>query len=304
MGPEIIAALIGAIASVAGALIARSWTRGKDVTKAIRDTAALKSGALETKAPGKVATAAEKEQVPDVSGQASTRSENSEVRAIAEGVLLQGGLQPRRSTGSQPSVSPPSPSQCEQLVTHISLEEIRRFDPKTKRTMIRAREESENQHASLSQGGREETLIVDTLERLIPSAAASYRQGLADLNDERRHSYRGTASEFREALRETLDHLAPDSEVSAQPGFAYDGDQKKPTMKQKVRYVLNSRKRSKTQRDAAERSTSLVEELSGDVARAVYNHASLAAHVQQSREEVRKIKRYVDTVLFDLLEIS
>jgi hypothetical protein len=38
--------------------------------------------------------------------------------------------------------------------------------------------------------------------------------------------------------------------------------------------------------------------------RAVYNRASLATHVQQSKTEVRKIKRYVDTVLYDLLEIA
>jgi len=54
---------------------------------------------------------------------------------------------------------------------------------------------------------REETLILDTLKSLVPCAAASYRQGLSDLVGPERLSYRGTAAEFRESLRETLDHL-------------------------------------------------------------------------------------------------
>jgi hypothetical protein len=117
-------------------------------------------------------------------------------------------------------------------------------------------------------------------------------------------SYRGTATEFRECLRETLDHLAPDSNVADQTWYRPEDGQKKPTMKQKVRYILTSRGRDKTQRESAEKMMGLIEELSGEVARAIYNRASLATHVQQSRSEVQKIKRYVDTVLFDLLELT
>lgn len=154
------------------------------------------------------------------------------------------------------------------------------------------------------QVSREEALILETLDRLVPSAAASYRQGLADLYGTDRLSYRGTAGEFRESLREILDHLAPDAEVTGQPGFKLEVGQSKPTMKQKVGYVLSSRGRNKTQRGAAEKSLLLIEELSGEVMRAVYNRASLATHVQESKVEVRTVKRYVDTVLFDLLEIG
>ncbi len=150
----------------------------------------------------------------------------------------------------------------------------------------------------------EETLILDTLQKLVPSAAASYQQGLADLRGSARTSYRGTAAEFRETLRETVDHLAPDQQVTKQEGFKFEGDLKKPTTKQKVRYLLTSRDRNKTQRAATEKSISLIEELTGEVTRAVYDHASLATHIQQSKREVEQIKRYVDTVLFDLLEIA
>jgi Predicted pPIWI-associating nuclease len=150
----------------------------------------------------------------------------------------------------------------------------------------------------------DERLMIETLEKLVPSAANSYRQGLLDLRSSDRISYRGTAVEFREALREVLDHLAPDADVMAQSGFKLEPNQSKPTMKQKVRFVLISRGRNKTQREAAEKSISLTEEISGDVARAIYNRASVATHLEQGRKEVGQIKRYVNTVLYDLLEIQ
>lgn len=150
---------------------------------------------------------------------------------------------------------------------------------------------------------REEALLLRTLESLVPSAAASYRQGMLDLNNPNRISYRGTAAEFRESLRETLDHLAPDNDVMSQEGFTLEPQENLPTMKQKVKFVLSSRRRNKTQRSAAEKSLAVIEGLSGEVLRAVYNRASLATHVQESKDEVYQIKRYVDTVLFDLLEI-
>lgn len=155
-----------------------------------------------------------------------------------------------------------------------------------------------------SRNSSEEARILETLERLIQSAGASYRQGLDDLKNPDRLSYRGTAAEFREVLRETLDHLAPDEQVILQEGFKLEVNLTKPTTKQKVRYILASRGKNKTQRTTAEKAVELVEELTGEVTRAIYNHASLATHIQQSREEVARIKRYVDTVLFDILEIS
>jgi hypothetical protein len=151
--------------------------------------------------------------------------------------------------------------------------------------------------------GNQETLLLATLDELVPSAAASYRQGIADLEAPARTSYRGTASEFRETLREVLDHLAPDADVMAQDGFNLEADRTGPTMKQKVRFVLNSRGRKKAQREASEKAVRLVEERSADVARAVYDRASVASHVQEAKREVEQVKRFVDTVLCDLLEI-
>lgn len=149
-----------------------------------------------------------------------------------------------------------------------------------------------------------ELQLVSTLDALLPTAAASYRQGLLDLRDKERLSYRGTASELREALREVLDHFAPDTEVAKQPGFKYEDGQTRPTMKQKARFVLVSRGRSKTQTAVAEKSVGVVEGLAGEVVRATYDRASLATHLETTRAEVVRIRRYVDTVLFDLLEIA
>lgn len=150
-----------------------------------------------------------------------------------------------------------------------------------------------------------EVLLIRTLEGYVPSAAASYQQGVLDLMaTPTRLSYRGTATDFREALRETLDHLAPDADVMAETGFKLEEKRTGPTMRQKVRFILISRDVSKTRRTATERSADLIESLSGEIARAVYDRASLSTHAQTTRSEVLQIKRYVDTILFDLLEIS
>ncbi len=75
-------------------------------------------------------------------------------------------------------------------------------------------------------------------------------------------------------------------------------------MKQKVRFVLSYRGKNKTQRLLAEKSVGLIENLCGEITRAVYDRASVSTHLQTTRQEVAQMKRYLDAVLFDLLEIS
>jgi hypothetical protein len=74
-------------------------------------------------------------------------------------------------------------------------------------------------------------------------------------------------------------------------------------MKQKVRFILTSRSKGKTQTQVAEKSLAIVDELCGEVARAVYNRASLSTHVQTAKLEVVQMKRYLDAIFFDILEI-
>ncbi len=75
-------------------------------------------------------------------------------------------------------------------------------------------------------------------------------------------------------------------------------------MRQKVRVILSSRGKNRTQHVAAEKTVELIETLSGEVARAVYNRASLSTHVETTKDEVVQLKRYMDALFFDLLEIG
>lgn len=148
-----------------------------------------------------------------------------------------------------------------------------------------------------------EQAILTTLQQVVPTAALSYEQGCRDLGDGKRLSFRGVASEFRECLREVLDHLAPDKEVMAQQHFTLEEGQKKPTMKQKARFILRARGQISTAVRAPEDAVSTVEDRFAGLARSVYERSSISSHVTTSKGEVIQIKMYVDTVLAELLEI-
>jgi len=142
-------------------------------------------------------------------------------------------------------------------------------------------------------------LIVETLRDICPSAAASYDQAVRDLADMSRVSWRGTANELREALRETLDLLAPDEEVAAGPGFKAEDGQKRPTYRQKARYILKSRGASGNQLQAPEDAITGIDSL----VRSVYTRSNVSAHAKSEQVEVRRILGYVRAVLCDLLEL-
>ncbi len=148
-----------------------------------------------------------------------------------------------------------------------------------------------------------ESQILTTLRRLLPSAGLSYKQALRDLQGVPRLSYRGTADELREALRELLDHLAPDADVMKSPGFKLEKDAARPTMKQKAQLLLKARgvvsEALATPRDAIQR----VEGASASLARSVYTRGSVSTHVATTREEVLTMKPYVDGVLAELLQV-
>jgi hypothetical protein len=148
-----------------------------------------------------------------------------------------------------------------------------------------------------------ERLIVDTLSSVLPAAAASYEQSLADLGGVPRRSYRGVAHELREVLRETLDYLAPAAEVMAEANFKLEKDTTRPTQTQKALYVLRKRRLSREAMRAPELAVSLVEELGAAIARSAYTRGSASAHGVASAREVRQLKMYVDAVLAELLEI-
>jgi hypothetical protein len=87
------------------------------------------------------------------------------------------------------------------------------------------------------------------------------------------------------------------------PGFRLERNRTGPTQKQKVRFILRSRRVPEGARRTPEESVSLIEELTGSLARASYDRGSLASHVASSENEVRQLKMYVDSVLAELLQV-
>lgn len=149
-----------------------------------------------------------------------------------------------------------------------------------------------------------ERAILDTLASLLPSCAASYEQALRDIAQGNRISWRGTATELREVLRGVIDHLAPDDKVSAAPGFQLEKEKKGPTQKQKVRYILRARRSGSPTVTVAEASLDTVEEAVATLARSTYQRSSVSTHVGGSSKEIKSLKRYVDALLAELMEVA
>jgi len=150
---------------------------------------------------------------------------------------------------------------------------------------------------------RVDRLIIETLSRLLPSAARSYEQAVHDLTATNRFSWRGPAADLRESLRETLDHLAPDGDVMAQAGFKLEKEATGPTMKQKVRFVLRSRGVSKGAMEAPEAAVEGVETVVGTFVRSVYTRSNISTHTPTDKNEVMRVRDWVRTALCELLEI-
>ncbi len=153
------------------------------------------------------------------------------------------------------------------------------------------------------QNGTVDTMIITTLEQVVPSAALSYTQALLDLQSDDRLSWRGPATDLREALRETLDYLAPDNDVIAMPGYKQQSDTNGPTMKQKVRYILKNRGTSRAHSAPAETATESIESAVGSFVRSVYTRSSVSTHTPTDKAEVIRIRDFVRVVLCELLEV-
>lgn len=160
--------------------------------------------------------------------------------------------------------------------------------------------------ASITNGdlSPDESKLLKVVEHLVPSAGISYRQALSDLRDDKRISFRGPALELREVLREILDHMAPDPAVIGVSGFRLESGRSGPTMKQKVRHILKPRGDGKTKAGSPEDSVNAVDAIVGDLTRSAYDLGSLATHVASERRQVVKVKRYIEAVLHDILQID
>jgi len=145
--------------------------------------------------------------------------------------------------------------------------------------------------------------IIVTLRALLPTAALSYDQALIDLENDARISWRGPATDLREALRETLDHLAPDKDVEEMSGYKPVAGAHHPTMKQKVRFILKNRGLSKSLSEPAQHATDSIDESVGQFIRSVYTRSSISTHTPTDRSEVLRVLDFVRVVLCELLEI-
>lgn len=148
-----------------------------------------------------------------------------------------------------------------------------------------------------------DALIIASLDDMCPAASASYRQALVDITQGERISWRGSATELRESLRETLDKLAPDKEMEAEPNYKAEPSAQRPTMKQKVRHILKSRGMNSGQISTSEDTTKFIEESLGGITRSIYNRSSVSTHTPTTRDEVVRIHALVRLVLCELLAI-
>ena len=142
-----------------------------------------------------------------------------------------------------------------------------------------------------------------TLNDLCPTACKSYQQGLHDLSDHKRQSWQGTVTEFREALRETLDQMASDDVVKAQTGFKLEQDRRGPTMRQKVVFILKNRRAGSNEIKTAKSNVDVINEKTGIFVRSVYNRSSASTHGAPTHEETISIKKYIALILSELLQV-
>lgn len=140
--------------------------------------------------------------------------------------------------------------------------------------------------------------LIAALRGILPTASASYDQALRDLGVGDRLSYRGVAAELREVLREVLDQFAPDDKLPK----SVDG--RRPTMKDKVRFILRARDMGDTRRGTAESVAQILDDGVPNLARSVYDLGSLDTHVGPTREEVTRLRRYLEALLLDLIPLG
>jgi hypothetical protein len=149
--------------------------------------------------------------------------------------------------------------------------------------------------------GAAEEQIVTKLKEVCPSAAGAYEQGVRDLAGPERLSYRGPATEMREALRETLDALAPDDEVKRQDWYEPVEGRDKPTMAQRARYALRAARKSDQATGTTVQAVQVSEELFAGFVRDVYGRSNVSTHTHAGRAEADRMHDLIRVVLSDLL---
>jgi len=143
--------------------------------------------------------------------------------------------------------------------------------------------------------------ILRKLAEVSPVCADSYEQALRDIAHGVRVSWRGTATEMREVLREVMHHYAPDDQVTAAPGYANEDGQSRPTQRQRVRFILARRRTPTEAIEQAEGTLDTVEGLVSQLARTTYKRMNASTHGSTGLSEVRNLQRYMAALLGEIL---
>jgi hypothetical protein len=72
---------------------------------------------------------------------------------------------------------------------------------------------------------------------------------------------------------------------------------------QKVRFIFKARERSPTESAAPEDAANTIDALIADMTRSTHDRGSLSAHKERGKKSVEQLKRYVDVIFHDLLEL-
>ncbi len=147
--------------------------------------------------------------------------------------------------------------------------------------------------------------VARRLEIMEPFLRDSYETVIADLTSENRKSFKGTANELRELLREVLHRLAPDEKVTREQWFkdAHRGQTliSRPTHAERTRHILRERSKGSAAIESAESYTEAIEDRLGQVVRRSYTRASAAVHTHRARTEIQTQLRYINALLLELL---
>lgn len=148
-------------------------------------------------------------------------------------------------------------------------------------------------------------LVAIRLEAMDPFLRDSYEQVIADVSSDDRKSYKGTANELRELLREVLHRLAPDQAVRKQKWFKTvhpeDTDKIRPTQAERTKYILRLRGSGDSVIDAVKDYIEAAEDRLGRVVRSTYDRANASTHTYRAKQEVQTQLRYLNALFLELL---
>jgi hypothetical protein len=146
---------------------------------------------------------------------------------------------------------------------------------------------------SLTVGQQE---LAARLAAVDPNLGISYQQVLADVA-EVRDTYVGPAGEIREVLRGAITQLAPDEAVMGEGWFK--GHEGRPTQAERIRYALQQN--HATEDKQILKAFEVLDTLIGELGRSLYQRSSKALHAGTQQREVRKIVKWVEAVLDEVL---